>query len=116
MTEGAQLGGSGANGASDTGYSAWTATCRRPIVITSDGRGGDVATIDDGRAELLAGQARRMKQDSLTAVALLRDGQAEEAAELLRRVASYATFIAAWLEDMTQPPREPPMRGKSRHR
>ena len=60
-----------------------------------------MATMDDGRAELLAGQARRTRQDSLTAVALLRDGQAEEAAAFLHGVASHANFIAARLEDIS---------------
>ena len=76
--------------------------------------GGEVATINDERAQLLAGQARRIKHDSQTAAQLLRTGQTEEAAELLQRIAGYANFIAAWLDEITQPPREPPMRGKSR--
>ena len=76
--------------------------------------GGEVATINDARAELLAGQARRMKHDCQAAAALLRCGKTDEAAEMLQRIAGYANFIAAWLEDVTQPPREPPIRGKSR--
>lgn len=96
-----------------------TGTRQPRFVITSwsyrgDG-GGEVAMIDE-RARLPAGQARRMKHDSETAGRLLRRGNTEEAAELLRQIASYANFIAAWLEDITQPPREPPMRGKSRGR
>ena len=72
-----------------------------------------VATIDDARAQLLAGQARRMKHDSVEAARLRRRGETEQAAELLERISAYANFIAAWLEDMTQPPRETPSRGKS---
>ena len=79
-------------------------------------RGGEegVATIDDARAQLLAGQARRMKHDSVEAAGLLRRGETEQAAELLERISAYANFIAAWLEDIAQPPRETPGRGKSR--
>lgn len=73
-----------------------------------------MATIDDDRAQLLAGQARRMKHDSETAAELLRAGRTLEAAELLQRIASYANFIAAWLDDVITPRREPPIRGKSR--
>src|SRR5687767_3812558 len=45
-------------------------------------RGWGMATIDDGRAQLLAGQARAVKEDARRAGELLRVARIEEAAEL----------------------------------
>ena len=78
--------------------------------------GGAVAFIDDGRAQLLAGQAQRMKQDSEEAAALLRRGKVDEAARMLDRNRAYANAIWHELDLLTRPPREALFRGKSRRR
>jgi hypothetical protein len=75
-----------------------------------------MATIDDDRAKLLAGQARRMRNDIQHAAELLRHGDTDEATRLLDTASGYANFVAAWLEDIASPPRDVPMRGKSRRR
>jgi hypothetical protein len=75
-----------------------------------------MATIDDHRAKLLAGQARRMKSDIQHVADLLREGKTEEATRVLDTAQLYVTFVTAWLEDIASPPREVPMRGKSRGR
>lgn len=73
-------------------------------------------TIDDARAQLLAGQARRMKNDIRQAADLLRRGHTGEASRLVETAVGYANFVSAWLDDIARPPREVPMRGKSRSR
>ena len=78
--------------------------------------GGAVAFIDDGRAQLLAGQAQRMKLDSEEAAELLRRGKLDEAARMLDRNRAYANAIWHELDLLTRPPRNALMRGKSRGR
>ena len=75
-----------------------------------------MATIDDGRAALLAGQAERLKNDARKADELLRQGKIGEARELVARNVSYAQAIWCELHYLTQPPRESVVRGKSRRR
>lgn len=75
-----------------------------------------MATIDDGRAQLLAGQAARLRDDARSAAELLRRGKVDEALELVTRNASYANAIWHELYLVTQPPRPPAVRGKSRSR
>ncbi|HEU5185579.1 MAG TPA: hypothetical protein VFU01_13485 [Gemmatimonadaceae bacterium] len=75
-----------------------------------------MATIDDDRVQLLAGQARRLKSDLAHATDLLRDGKPDEASRILDNATGYANFVTAWLEDLARPPRDIPMRGKSRRR
>ena len=77
---------------------------------------GTMPTIDDARAELLAGQARRMKNDMRQAADLLRRGHMEEASRLVETACGYANFVSAWLDDIVRPPRDVPIRGKSRSR
>jgi hypothetical protein len=73
-----------------------------------------MATIDDGRAQLLAGQAARLRDETAKADELLRQGKIDEARELVARNASYARAIWHELDLLTRPPPEIPMRGKSR--
>ena len=75
-----------------------------------------MATIDDSRAPLLAGQAERLRNDARKADELLRTGKVEEARELVARNVLYANAIWHELHLLTQPPREIPIRGKSRRR
>jgi hypothetical protein len=64
------------------------------------------------RAQLLAGQARRLTNDIEQAATLVRRGERDEAARLLDTATIYANFVAAWLEDIARPPRgESPIRG-----
>jgi hypothetical protein len=75
-----------------------------------------MATIDDARARLVAGQAARLRDDARRADELLRRGKIDEARELVARNFSYACAIAHELELLTRPPREPVVRGTSRSR
>lgn len=75
-----------------------------------------MATIDDARARLVAGQAERLRNDARKASELLRLGKIEEAREFLEINAQYAHTIWHELWLLTQPPREIPIRGKSRRR
>ena len=75
-----------------------------------------VAHIDDGRAELLAGQAERLQNDARKADELLRAGKIDEARELVARNVHYARAIWHELALAITPPREPVVRGKSRGR
>ena len=49
-----------------------------------------MATIDDARARLVAGQAARLRDDARLADDLLRRGKIDEAREVLARNVSYA--------------------------
>jgi hypothetical protein len=75
-----------------------------------------MATIPDDRAQLVAGQARALKEDARRAGELLRCGKIDEATELVASNFRYACAIAAELDLLTRPPRETPIRGKSRTR
>jgi hypothetical protein len=75
-----------------------------------------MATIDDDRAQLLAGQAARLRDETRQADELLRLGKINEACELVARNAAYAQAIWCELDYLTRPPREVPIRGKSRGR
>lgn len=75
-----------------------------------------MATIDDARAKLVAGQAERLRNDARKASELLRLGRIEEARELLEINAQYAHTIWHELDLLTRPPREVPIRGKLRGR
>ena len=75
-----------------------------------------MATIDDARARLVAGQAARLRADARLADELLRRGKIDEARELVARNFSYANAIWHELDLLTRPPREPPIRGKSPRR
>jgi hypothetical protein len=75
-----------------------------------------MATIDDGRAQLLAGQAERLRNEAAKACELLRRGDVVGTQELLERNRAYANAIWHELWLLTQPPREPAIRGKSRGR
>lgn len=70
-----------------------------------------MATIDDGRAQLLAGQAERLKNDARKADELLRLGKIDAARELVARNANYANAIAHEFRLAIEPPREPIVRG-----
>jgi hypothetical protein len=52
-----------------------------------------MATIDDGRAQLLAGQAERLRNDAAKACELLRRGDVAGAADILERNSLYAKAI-----------------------
>jgi hypothetical protein len=78
-----------------------------------DGRWG-MATIDDDRAQLLAGQAARLRDETRQADELLRLGKIDEARVLVARNVTYARAIWHELDLLTRPPREVPIRGKSR--
>ena len=52
-----------------------------------------MATIDDGRAELLAGQAERLRNDARKADELLRKGKIDEAREIIARNVGYVNTI-----------------------
>lgn len=78
--------------------------------------GGAVAYIDDGRAQLLAGQAERLRNDAVRACDLLQRGAISEVAELLERMRVYGNTIWHELDLLTRPPRPPVIRGKSRGR
>lgn len=80
-----------------------------------DGRWG-MATIDESRAQLVAGQAERLRNDARQAEELLRRGKIDEARELVARNVQYANAIWHELDLLTRPPREVPIRGKSRNR
>lgn len=73
-----------------------------------------MAMIDDGRAQLLAGQAERLRNEAAKACELLQRGDVAGAAELLERNRMYANAIWHELDLLTRPPREPAVRGKSR--
>lgn len=75
-----------------------------------------MATIDDARARLVAGQAARLRDDARLADDLLRRGKIEEARELVSRNAACARAIWHELDLLTRPSREPVVRGKSRGR
>ena len=75
-----------------------------------------MATINDERAHLVAGQAERLRNDARKADELLRIGNVEEARELVARNVQYANAIWHELHLLTQPPKEVPIRGKSRGR
>jgi hypothetical protein len=75
-----------------------------------------MATIDDARARLVAGQAAQLRDDARRADELLRRGKVDEARELVARNFSYACAIAHELDLLTRPPREPPIRAKTRSR
>jgi hypothetical protein len=75
-----------------------------------------MATIDDARAQLVAGQAERLRNKARKADELLRQGKVEEARELVASNVQYANAIWHELDLLTQPPREIPIRGKSRRR
>lgn len=73
-----------------------------------------MATIDDGRAQLLVAQAARLRDDARLADELLRRGKIEEAHALVARNVGYAQAIWHELDLLTRPPQPIPMRGKSR--
>lgn len=73
-----------------------------------------MATIDDARARLVAGQAARFRDDARLADELLQRGRIDEARALVARNAGYAKAIWHELELLMQPPLEVPARGKSR--
>ena len=75
-----------------------------------------MATIADDRAQLLAGQAERLRNDAARADELLRQGKVDEAREILAANVHYARTIWHELYLLTEPPREPVVRGKSRGR
>jgi hypothetical protein len=75
-----------------------------------------MATIDDARARLVAGQAARLRNEARQADQCLRRGQISEARELVARNAAYANAIWHELDLLTRPPRPPAFRGKSRRR
>jgi hypothetical protein len=75
-----------------------------------------MATIDDARARLVAGQAARLRDDAREADELLRRGRIDEARALVQRNRQYANAIWHELDLLVQPPREIPIRGKSRTR
>ena len=75
-----------------------------------------MATVDDARAQLVAGQAEKLRNDARKADELLRQGKVDEARELLAQNVRYAHTIWHELYLLTQPPREPVVRGKSRAR
>lgn len=75
-----------------------------------------MATIDDARARLVAGQAARLRDDARLADELFRRGKIEEAREVVSRNVAYAHTIWHELDLLTRPPREIPIRGKSRRR
>jgi hypothetical protein len=66
-----------------------------------------MARIDDARAQLVAGQAERLRNDARKASELLRLGKIAEARELLEINAQYAHTIWFELAMLTRPPREP---------
>jgi hypothetical protein len=70
-----------------------------------------MATIDDARAQLLAGQAARLRDDAPKAAELLRREKYDEARELIAHNFSYANAIWHELDLLTQPPREIRPRG-----
>lgn len=73
-----------------------------------------MSMIPDERAKLVAGQAERLRNDARRASELLRQGRIDEARTLLEINAQYAHTIWHELWLLTQPPREIPIRGKSR--
>jgi hypothetical protein len=75
-----------------------------------------MATIDNERAKLVAGLARALKEDARRARELLRCGRVDEAAELVN--SNFRSACAIWceLDYLTRPPREIPIRRKSRGR
>ena len=75
-----------------------------------------MATIDDARARLVAGQGERLRNDARQADELLRQGKVDEARVLVQRNVQYANTIWHELDLLTRPPREIPIRGKSRRR
>jgi hypothetical protein len=75
-----------------------------------------VANLDDARAQLLAGQAERLRNDAARACELLGRGSTAELVELLERNRVYANAIWHELDLLTRPPGVPQVRGKSRHR
>ena len=75
-----------------------------------------MATIDDARARLVAGQAARLRDDARLADELLRRGKIDEAHALVTRNVAYANAIWHELDLMTRPPPAIPIRGKSRGR
>jgi hypothetical protein len=75
-----------------------------------------MATIDDGRAQLLAGRAAQLKENERTAGELLRQRKLDELAVIIDRNFLGATAIWHELDLLTRAPREIPIRGKSRGR
>jgi hypothetical protein len=75
-----------------------------------------MATIDDARARLVAGQAAQLRDDARRADELLRRGKIDEARALLTRNFSYANAIWHELDLLTRPPPQIRSRGKSRGR
>ena len=75
-----------------------------------------MATINESRAQLVAGQAERLRNGARTADELPRQGKVDEARVLLAQNVRYAHTIWHVLDLLTRPPREPVMRGKSRGR
>lgn len=75
-----------------------------------------MATIDDGRAQLFAGQAQQLKEDTRRAGEALRCGRLEEAAQLVANIFLYSCAVACELDYLTKPAPEPRVRGKSRAR
>ena len=75
-----------------------------------------MATLDDGRARQLAGQAERLRNDARRAADYLGRGMVDEALALVRENASYAHVIWHELHLLTEPQRDIPIRGKSRRR
>ena len=56
-----------------------------------------MATIDEGRAQLLAGQAERLRNEAAKACELLRRGDVAAAVEMLERNQAYANAICTSL-------------------
>jgi hypothetical protein len=75
-----------------------------------------MATLDDARAQLVAGQAARLRDDARQADELLRRGKIEEARAILAQNVAYANAIWHELDLLTRPSPEVPIRGKSRRR
>jgi hypothetical protein len=75
-----------------------------------------MATIDDARCRLLVGQAVRLRDETSEAAELLRRGKVDEARELVTRMTFLSRAIWHELHLALEPPREIPIRGKSRRR
>jgi hypothetical protein len=73
-----------------------------------------MATIDDARARLVAGQAAQLRDDARLADELLRLGKIDGARALVSRNVAYARAIWHELDLLIRPPQEIPIRGKSR--
>jgi hypothetical protein len=63
-----------------------------------------MATIEDDRARLIAGQAARLRDDARRADELIRRGKIDEARELVARNTQYANAIWHELDLLTRPP------------